>query len=364
MIDKRVILTPYVFKKKMHDNEYIGNLLNNKCFIRNTESIEKIINYFTELKSIPQKLKENVKLIERLVEMKVLVNEESLMLPLPNVELEITNYCNSSCVICPREKLSRKKGFMSEDTFSMVISELKKLTVNEVEICGVGEPLLHKNVAKYIKKLKDIGIKRVKMVTNASLLSEDKGNELVDAGLDSIMISFHTIDPYKYSKMMRGLNYNNVLENIKKFINKYNMDIETIITCVICEDNFKEINEFKRFWNEFEVNDLYFQNLQSRAGKLCNVKNPVEKYKCPVLEQGLFISFEGEYLSCSNDFSGESSWGNISDIGFEKCLNHKLDIIRSQSLFEFCKYCDYDFHEQQYLNTDFYKYVTYEGVKK
>lgn len=364
MISEKLILTPYLFKKKINDKEYIGNLLNNKCFIENTEKVEKIIDYFTELKDVPQRLNEDIKLIENLIETRVLAGEKNLILPLPNVELEITNHCNSSCVICPRSKLSRKKGFISEDTFNILINELKELPVNEVEICGVGEPLLHKNVAEYIKRLKSIGIKRVKMTTNASLLTNDKAKELVEGGLDSITISFHTIYPLKYSRMMKGLNYNDVLENIKNFINRYKKNVEILITCVVSKDNFKEMEEFKSFWKELSVDNIYFQNIQSRAGNLYAIENPIKKHKCLVLEQGLFISFEGKYLSCSNDFSGESSWASISEMGIEKCLNYKLNIIKNQNLFEICKYCDYDFHKQQYLKTDFYKYVTYQGVKK
>jgi|SRR5690554_5439312 len=362
MISEKLILTPYLFKKKINDKEYIGNLLNNKCFIENTEKIEVIMDYFTELKNVSQKLNKDIKLIKGLIETRILASEKNLILPLPNVELEITNHCNSSCVICPRSKLSRKKGFISEYTFNILINELKELPVNEVEICGVGEPLLHKNVAEYIKRLKSIGIKRVKMTTNASLLTKDKAKELVESGLDSIAISFHTIDPLKYSRMMKGLSYHDVLKNIKNFINRYKNDVEVLITCVVSKDNFKEIEEFKGFWKELSVDNIYFQNIQSRAGNLCATENPTRKYKCPVLEQGLFISFEGKYLSCSNDFSGESSWASINEMNLKECLNYKLNIIRNQDLFEFCRYCDYDFHKRQYLKTDFYKYVTYQGV--
>lgn len=364
MTSEKLILTPYLFKKKIKDKEYIGNLLNSKCYTENTEIIENIINSFTELKNVADELNEHIKLIETLMERRILAKVENLILPLPNVELEITNHCNSTCTICPRSKLSRPKGFISEATFNILINELKTLPINEVEICGVGEPLLHKNVAEYIKRLKSIGIRKVKIVTNASLLTKDKARELVEAGLDSIMISFHTIDPLKYSNMMKGLNYNEVLQNIKDFVNTYKDKVEILITCVVSKDNFEEIEEFKSFWKAHSVDNLYFQNLQSRAGKLGTIENPREKHKCPVLEQGLFITFQGKYLSCSNDFSGESSWASINEMSLQECLNHKLNIIRNQKLFGFCKYCDYDFHKEQFLSTDFYKYVTYQGVKK
>ncbi|MEN2774635.1 radical SAM protein [Acetivibrio clariflavus] len=362
MISEKIILTPYLFKTRINGKEYIGNLLNNKYFIENSEKIEEIMNYFTELKNVPEKMNKDIKLIESLVKAKILASEKNLMLPLPNIELEITNYCNSSCVMCPRSKLSRKKGFMSEYIFGILTERLKELPVNEVEICGVGEPLLHKNVAEYVKKLKDIGINRVRINTNGSLLSDEKARALVESGLDSITISFHTIDPTKYFWMMKGLNYYNVLENIKNFIEKYKKNVEVTITCVVSKYNIDEIEGFKNFWKEISIDNIYFQNIQSRAGNLYSVENPAQKCKCPVFEQGLYISFEGKYLSCSNDFSGESSWGSIEESGLKECLNYKLNLIRKQELFEFCRYCDYDFQEQKYLKTNFHKHVTYPGV--
>lgn len=364
MISEKLILTPYLLKKKINNKEYIINLLNNKCLIENTEKIEKILNYFNKLKSVPLEMNDDIQLIGELIRNRVLVKEQYLMLPLPNIELEITNYCNSSCSICPRSKLSRKKGFISENIFKLVVDELKSTPVNEVEICGVGEPLLHPNVIEYIRTLKSIGIKKVKMVTNASLLNKEKAEGLVQAGLDCIMISFHTIDSLKYPKMMIGLEYDKVLQNIKNFINTYKEKVEILITCVVSKDNFKEIEEIKEFWKKLGVNKLYFQKLQSRAGNLFEIKSTKEKHKCLVFEQGLFITWEGAYLSCSNDFLGKSEWSNIEKMSFEQCLNHKLNMIRNGSLFEFCKHCDYDFHKEQYLSTDFYKYVTYQGVQR
>lgn len=364
MISEKLILTPYLFKKKINDEEFIGNLLNNKCFIKNTEKIESILNYFTELKFIPEQFNMHMELIERLIKARILVTEKNLILPFPNIELEITNHCNSSCTICPRSQLSRKKGFMSEETFNTIIDQLKEYTVSEVEICGVGEPLLHRNAAQYIKRLKDIGIKRVKMVTNASLLTVDKAKDLALSGLDTIMISFHTIYEDKYSRMMKGLDYNKVLENIKNFINTYSKNVEIIITAVVSNDNLDEIQEFKVFWKSLGADNIYFQNIQSRAGNLNEVKITIDKSKCPVMDQGLFITFDGNYLSCSNDFTGKSSWANVNEMSFSKCLDYKLNKMRNQTLFEFCKYCDYDFHKHRYLDTNFHKYVAYKEVEK
>jgi MoaA/NifB/PqqE/SkfB family radical SAM enzyme len=364
MIDDKLILTPYLFRKKIREECFIGNLIYSKYLIKSTEEIERILSYFSDLRFIPQNSDINIELIGKLIKARILVSEKNLILPFPNIELEITNYCNSNCDICPRNKLTRKKGFMDLSIFKAILSEMKEYEINEVEICGIGEPLLHNKVCYFISELKSIGVKKVKMVTNASLLDEEKAKKLVESGIDTIMISFHTIYRDKYNEMMKGLDYDRVLSNIKSFINKYRDRVEIIITCVIGNTNYQQIDEFKLFWESVGIKNIYFQKMQSRAGNLCETKEVSTKNRCLVMDQGLFISFDGNYLSCSNDFAGKSHLGNITKTNFSKCLNNKLEMLKNQKLFEFCKYCDYDFHEHEYIKTNFYEYVKYKEDKK
>jgi hypothetical protein len=67
-------------------------------------------------------------------------------LPLPTVlMIENTNLCNADCVICPRETLSRKRGFMDFGLFEKIIKEASSESHKPVtHLHGFGEPLLDK----------------------------------------------------------------------------------------------------------------------------------------------------------------------------------------------------------------------------
>jgi len=49
-------------------------------------------------------------------------------LPLPTVlMIENTNHCNAECVMCPRDTLSRKRGFMDFGLFEKIIKEVSSV---------------------------------------------------------------------------------------------------------------------------------------------------------------------------------------------------------------------------------------------
>ena len=57
-------------------------------------------------------------------------------LPLPTVlMIENTNLCNAECVMCPRDTLSRKRGFMDFGLFEKIIKEASSESRKPVTLC-------------------------------------------------------------------------------------------------------------------------------------------------------------------------------------------------------------------------------------
>lgn len=112
-----------------------------------------------------------------------------------SLELAITYNCNFHCPGCYVNDL-KEPVFMSLKKAKQIIDKYNPAHIN---ITG-GEPLLHKDVFKIIKYASDKGI-IVSMVTNGSLLNEQKISKLKESGLNTLQLSY-------------GKNYN-----------KYNMDI-------------------------------------------------------------------------------------------------------------------------------------------
>ena len=84
-----------------------------------------------------------------------------------------------------------------------------------------GEPLLHSSLGKLIKFAKDKGILETIINTNATNLTEKKGNELINSGLDYMIYSFDGGSKKTYENLRPGRfkknKFEKVIQNIKNF---------------------------------------------------------------------------------------------------------------------------------------------------
>ena len=69
--------------------------------------------------------------------------------------------------------------------FEKIAAEMARYSdwIDAVCIQRAGEPLLDKKLGSRIQILKEAGIKKITMSTNASLLTQEKSVELLEAGL-------------------------------------------------------------------------------------------------------------------------------------------------------------------------------------
>ncbi len=106
------------------------------------------------------------------------------------IDIELTNNCNYKCLMCPTGTgiVKRKKGYMAEETYNLILEQIKEYKT-PLRFIRWGEPTLHKNFIKYIRRAKEMGI-MCHVNTNGTVLNEKGYKELVDIGLDSIKFSF------------------------------------------------------------------------------------------------------------------------------------------------------------------------------
>ena len=112
------------------------------------------------------------------------------------LRLSVTDLCNLRCRYCMPdgvEKLERE-AVLTYEEFLRLAALFARCGIDTVRVTG-GEPLVRKNVAQLVARLKATpGIRRVTLTTNAVLL-EEQLPALLDAGLDSVNISLDTLRP-------------------------------------------------------------------------------------------------------------------------------------------------------------------------
>lgn len=137
--------------------------------------------------------------------------------------------CNFKCNYCIFSMDKAKRHFIS-DKIVMDFGLYKKciddiaLFPNKVKVLrfvGIGEPLLHKNIADMVEYavLKNMA-NTVEILTNASLLTPILSDSLISAGLSRLVVSVQGTTKDKYQKVCgANIDFENFIENLKYFYN-------------------------------------------------------------------------------------------------------------------------------------------------
>jgi MoaA/NifB/PqqE/SkfB family radical SAM enzyme len=133
------------------------------------------------------------------------------------VYLEPTNRCNLACRTCVRNNWDVEMGDMSAATFERILGGIEGFaSPPTVFFGGLGEPLAHPRIVKMVSAAKAIGAE-VELITNGTLLHEERSRQLIQAGLDVLWVSIDGSTPDRYADVRLGAALPEVLENLTAF---------------------------------------------------------------------------------------------------------------------------------------------------
>lgn len=274
--------------------------------------------------------------------------------------IETCNNCNAKCIMCPKASKGIKKlELMDEEVFDKIVLEIKNYTDWIEMIClnSDGEPTLDNLLPMRIKKLKNIGIKKVNISTNGQLLTEELGEKLIKSGLDDIRISIDALYEETYKSIRKGLDYKKVVENTKKFIkirDKENSDMEIRIRMVELEENKKEEREWYSYWKSLtgKKDRVQIMPAHSWSGLVEEEDNSDILFyadkPCVSVFSSMAINFDGDVQLCDSDVEQKVILGNIKTQTLKDIWNsEKFREIRQYHIngqrnkIEICKGCDH-----------------------
>lgn len=133
---------------------------------------------------------------------------------LARIYVELTNACNIDCTTCMRNVWDLKLGYLSEDHFSRIEAEVAETADKPLLFFGgFGEPMSHPKVIEYVRRIREVGAE-VDMISNGTLLTEERIDELIHAGLRRIWVSIDGAKPESYADVRLGASLPQVLENL------------------------------------------------------------------------------------------------------------------------------------------------------
>lgn len=257
------------------------------------------------------------------------------------INIETVSFCNSHCICCPSSELSKvlPQGKMSMDLYRKIIDECSQYPIKMIEPYFINEPLLDKNLIERFKYTKEkLPHTAICLSTNASLLTPDIVPCLLKC-VDIFIFSVFGITKEEYEKMMKGLDFDQTLNNISYFIkykNEKGFRNMSFIRQVISSDfilrkgSMEKLKKVNNFWREKGIIWRYFL-FSTRAGNLRNslynyknIKNMSGCWYKSIPLKYIYIMFNGDVVLCCMDYNREVVLGNITRQSIYEIWNSKL----------------------------------------
>lgn len=241
--------------------------------------------------------------------------------------IELTNHCNLDCIMCPRKLRTDGTGYMAYELFEKVADECSKsYYFGELILSGLGEPLLHPEITDLIKLAKAKGLPKVRLTTNAVLLTKEKTAEIInESGLDEIGISLDALTAETYKKTKRRQHFLKVKNNILNFLNQRKKQglLKPFVKLHMLklQETASEVDGFIEQWRPLmgKGDRILLKDVHTYSGMVENIRIQEQvKYAtrspCSQLWTLLFISWSGDVMPCCAAHSlGQSKIGNLKD---------------------------------------------------
>lgn len=259
------------------------------------------------------------------------------------LEIELVSNCNLRCMYCPRKYLSNLSGYMDFRLFRRIIDEASKYPELAIVLHRRGESMLHpefKEMLRYISGK----FKEVQMATNATLLTKDKYEAIIDS---LSFLSFSLDVPEKYDKLRVPAKYKKVEKKILDFLNYNEGKVRTQVSMVKTMNTTEEnIQEFKNIW-QGKVDRIRIYEEHSKNGVFGSLVNHrKDRMPCVMPFYEMLIYDDGSVGRCNHDWNGGPLMGNVNNDTIRAIWhNQKYEKLRNE-------HCKLDFTDAVCKNCD------------
>ena len=294
-----------------------------------------------------------------------------------SIMIEPACVCNLKCFLCPtpHRYMTRKQGVMKYDTYQRFLDNVKNFAL-VFNFNFAGEPFLNPELFKMVKAASENKIYTL-VDTNATLIDDNRIQEILDSNLNILIVNIDNIDPTKFEQFRKGANFETTITQIKKLCQakrvqkktlpiilaevivsqKNENDLEAIYNFAIKEIGvdlvwFKYICfpfNSKGFREETNFTDLIETYLPKKSklkrydysNRKLKLINPSKKCRW---ERQSLVLWDGSVTSCCFDYNGDYVFGNVNERSFLEIWNSKKysyyrkNLIKLKKM-ELCKYC-------------------------
>lgn len=272
-------------------------------------------------------------------------NSSDLAYMLESIDIELSGACNARCSFCPRDKMMREKKNMPPEVLEKLIREIAFIRPDgpkAIFFSGFGEPLLNENLFLFAQMITDAFPKvDLILVSNGGLLDKGICDQLLESSIHTFSCSFQSLDKRFHESRMVGVEHDNVLRWLNYLAENGRCDgIKIATTCVVTDQDEKELQELRSYWGKRGVSFEEGQ-LHNRGGFLGEA-GTAERWhqQCMLFNSRIFIAGNGDLLACCNDIDGSTKLGSIVEQSLQEILLKKIEVVKSRKLFSICSRCN------------------------
>jgi radical SAM protein with 4Fe4S-binding SPASM domain len=264
------------------------------------------------------------------------------------LSFEPTTRCNLRCPECPSglRQFTRDEGYADQALFAAAITSVQSHLI-WLNLYFQGEPFLHPGFFQMVKRAKSLRY-YVMTSTNGHHLGEQSCRDLIEAGLDRLIISVDGLDQETYSQYRKGGTLSRVLSGVETLCRVRRelgaIHPKIIVQCLKLRHNILQMEELRDAMVATGVDKVEFKTAQfydlsdenqmipeqeehrrysHRVGKGYVIKSRWPSH-CRRLWFGSVITWDGEVIPCCYDKDASYRMGNISKAPFSSIWQGKL----------------------------------------
>jgi len=252
------------------------------------------------------------------------------------LEINPTNRCNLKCLYCWQQNFDDidKEDKISKQRLLEIVREAGKLGIKEIRIPGSGEPFMRKDTIEVMHEIKNNKINGL-IITNGTLLDEEKIKEIIDMKWDCVTFSFDSADK-RINDYFRGKGSFDILHKnllLFKKLKKIKKSRYPLIrfNIVITNKNYNSILAIIKYAKTVSCRDVEFQpltvwsknseKLKLEKNQILELNKTIPKIKALAEKYGIFTNINS-FLG--NDIVDKAS-GNMEKLMFRK--NEKIKFL-------------------------------------
>ena len=252
--------------------------------------------------------------------------------PFPKIiKIDICNTCNFSCVFCPQSKYTGKVGSIDDELCMKIIKDAYREGAREISLSGTGEPLLNRNLEKYIRHAKEIGYEYIFINTNGYLMDKKRAEAILLSGVDSIKFSINAGSVENY-KLVHGVDgYVRVVENLKQLSeirNNKGLKCKLYVSYIAIKSTLQEAKALRKDIAGY-IDDFVVMNANSRGGSISEIEEKLfvgndeyaYTYPCSQLFNNMYITAEGYVYICCQDFENLTVVADLKEMNIGDAWN-------------------------------------------